>query len=167
MPQNAEVARWLLGALLLVILAAASISDIRDRTIPNWAILAIALLFVPWAIVAPDHTVLPALAAALAAFLISCSLYLFRVVGAGDSKLLTAVALFVGLNELPRFLIFVVLAGGVMAAASLLSRPVRALVMFQMRGKGNYGRGIPYGIAISAAAAYVITWPLAYRALVG
>lgn len=167
MPPAAEIARWFISALLLGVLAAACVSDIRDRRIPNWTILAIAFLFVPWTMAGPDHAILPALGAALVAFLMSCSLYFFRIVGAGDSKLLTVVALFVGLNQLPRFLILVVLAGGVIAACSLLSRPTRALVMFQMRGKGTYGRGIPYGLAISVATAYVVTSPLADQILAG
>jgi prepilin peptidase CpaA len=87
-------------------------------------------------------------------------MYFFRVLGAGDSKLLTVVTLFVGWAQFPRFLVLVALAGGAIAAVSLVLRPTRALVMFQMRGKGDYGRGIPYGVAIAIATVYEITWPL-------
>jgi hypothetical protein len=38
-------------------------------------------------------------------------------------------------------------------------RPVRALVMFQMRGKGDFGRGVPYGVAIAIATAGILSWP--------
>ena len=165
MPAAAEMARWFIVILLLTSLAVASISDIRDRRIPNWTVLAIAILFVPWAFLGGVNTIPSALEASLIAFLISCPLYFFRVIGAGDSKLLTVVALFVGLGQLLHFLVLVVLVGGVIAAGSLLSRPTRAFVMFQVRGKGDYGRGIPYGVAIAIAAVCVITWPLARHAL--
>ena len=165
MPAAVEMARWFIVILLMAILAVASVSDIRDRRIPNWTVLAIAILFVPWAFLGLEHSVLSALGASLIAFLISFPLYFFRVVGAGDSKLITAVALFVGPSKLSEFFVFVALAGGVIAAGSLLSRPTRALVMFQLRGKGDFGRGIPYGVAIAIAAICVITWPLARHAL--
>lgn len=165
MPAAADMGRWLIVILLLVLLSVASVSDIRNRRIPNWTVLAIIFLFVPWVVLSPHGMTLSALGAALGAFLISFPLYALRVVGAGDSKLLTAVALFVGLGGLLQFMTLVVLAGGGVAAVSLLMRPTRALVLLQMRGKGGYGRGIPYGVAIAIAAAYMIAWPLAGSAL--
>jgi prepilin peptidase CpaA len=164
MPAAADMARWLVVILLSTILVVASVSDIRDRRIPNWTVLAIAILFVPWAFLGPSTAIFPALGAALIAFLISCPLYVFRLLGAGDSKLLTVVTLFVGLAQLLHFLVLVALAGGMIAAGSLVLRPTRALVMFQLRGKGDYGRGIPYGVAIAIAAVWVITWPVARHA---
>ncbi|MOA59566.1 hypothetical protein D3C78_1842200 [compost metagenome] len=40
-----------------------------------------------------------------------------------------------------------------MALASFASRPRRALAMITLRGKGDWGRGIPYGVAIALAGA--------------
>jgi prepilin peptidase CpaA len=160
----AELARWLVAILLAIVLIAASLSDIRTRKIPNWTVLAAMALFVPWALLDQENTVLSALAACLVAFLISFPLYLFRLMGAGDSKLLAAVSLFVGLDHLPRLLLFVALAGGVIAIVSLVSRPTRALVMFQLRGKGDFGRGIPYGVAIAIGTVCSLGWPLVQRA---
>ena len=165
MPAAADMARWSIIILLLAILAVASVSDIRDRRIPNWTVLAVALLFVPWIFLSPGIGILSALGASLTAFMVSFPLYFFRLVGAGDSKFLTVVALFVGLSQLLQFLVLVALAGGAIAAVSLITRPTRALVMFQMRGKGDFGRGIPYGVAIAIAAAYVISWPFARHML--
>jgi prepilin peptidase CpaA len=165
MPAVGETARWIIAILFLATLAVASISDIRDRRIPNWTVLVIAVLFVPWTFLLPGNGLLSALVAALMAFSVSLPLYFFRVIGAGDSKLLTVAALFVGMNQFPQFLVLVAFAGGVIAVVSLLTRPTRALVMLQMRGKGNFGRGIPYGVAIAIAAVYVVTWPIARDAL--
>jgi len=155
----AEMLRWSIVFLLSILLAIASVSDIRDRRIPNWTVLAIAVLFVPWIFVDAVVSVLSSLEAALIAFVISCGLYAFRVVGAGDSKLLTVVALFVGMSKLFHLLVLVALVGGAIALVSLLARPVRAAVMFQMRGKGDFGRGVPYCFAIAIATIATIVVP--------
>lgn len=155
----AEILRWSVILLLSILLLVVSISDIRDRRIPNWSVLAVAALFVPWIFVGSQVSVVSSLEAALIAFAVSFILYIFRVVGAGDSKLLTVTALFAGMAGLAKFLVLVALAGGAIAAVSLLSRPTRAAVMFHMRGKGDFGRGVPYGVAIAIATVLVIVWP--------
>ena len=148
--------RWSIVLLLSILLVIASVSDIRDRRIPNWTVLAIAALFVPWAFVGPRVSILSSLEAALIVLAASISLYAVRIIGAGDSKLLTVAALFVGFSQLPRFLLFVVLAGGVIAIISLVTRPTRAMVMLHMRGKGDFGRGIPYGVAIAVGTLCIV-----------
>jgi hypothetical protein len=39
---------------------------------------------------------------------------------------------------------------------SLAANPARALVMFQMRGKGEFERNIPYGVAIAVAGIFTV-----------
>ncbi len=152
MPAPVEVARWTIAGLVMLTLVISGIGDIRNRRIPNWTIVAIALLFLPWALIEIDVSVKSSLIATLIVLLASFLLYSFRVVGAGDSKLISVVTLFIGLPRLPQFLVYVALAGGALAIMSLMARPARALVMFQMRGKGDFGRGVPYGVAIAAGA---------------
>ena len=151
--------RWFVLLLLSILLLIVSISDIRNRRIPNWTVLAIGVLFVPWVFVGAHVSVLSSLEAALIVLAVTVGLYAFRIIGAGDSKLLAVTALFVGLSQLPQFLVLVALAGGVIAAISLVSRPTRALVMLQMRGKGDFGRGIPYGVAIAIATLCILVAP--------
>jgi prepilin peptidase CpaA len=151
--------RWLIIVLLAILLVFVSVSDIRDRRIPNWTVLAVAGLFVPWIFVGPAVSVISALEAALISLAASLGLYALRVLGAGDSKLLTVTALFAGLAQLPHFLVYVALSGGVIALISLLARPTRAAVMFHMRGKGDFGRGVPYGVAIAIATMAVLLLP--------
>ncbi len=157
-----EFAQGLVIAVLLVLLVIVSISDVRNRKIPNWSVLAICALAVPWILLAPNASFISSGEAILVAFLISVPLYLAGLVGAGDSKLLMAVALLVGASKLMLFLLIVALAGGVIAAVSMLRDPTRALVMFQLRGKGQYGRGVPYGVAIAIGAALVTVLSLAH-----
>jgi prepilin peptidase CpaA len=160
MPAAAETLRWSIILLLSILLVIASVSDIRYRRIPNWSVLAIGALFIPWAFFVAPASVLPSLGAALVALVIGLILYAFRIVGAGDSKLLAVVALFAGMNHLLQLLVLVALVGGVIALISLVARPTRAMVMLHMRGKGDFGRGIPYGVAIAIATICIVALPI-------
>ncbi len=166
MPLHIEVARWAIVALYSLVLVIASLSDINTRRIPNWTILATIVLYSGWAIVGPSVSVISSLEAAGIVFVITSALYAFHFMGAGDSKLMTAVALFAGLGQLPLFTLATVLFGGAIAVLSLATRPTRTLVMFQTRGKGDFGRGIPYGVAISLAGTMIVLSELACTSFV-
>ena len=148
-----------LAAAATLILIWAGVSDVRQRIIPNVSVLALLAVFLPWAalVLGWGAPLLSALAAALIAFAVTFALFALKVIVAGDSKLFAAAALFCGLGYLPLFALATVLAGGVIAAISLASRPRRAMVMLSMGGKGDWGRGVPYGVAI-AAGALVVLW---------
>lgn len=160
MPGAVDIAQWLIIAPLCGILVIVSISDIRHRRIPNWAVLAVCGLALPWILTGSGPSIFSAAMAFLITFAVTWPLYAFGLFGAGDSKLLMALSLFVGLQNLLFFFVAVALAGGVIAAAGLILEPTRALVLFQLRGKGGYGRDVPYGVAIAIAAAIVIAWPI-------
>lgn len=162
-----EALRWAIVALFVAVLAAAAVSDVRSRRIPNWSVLALAALFVGWIFVGPSVSVLSALGAAGLVFLVTGVMYYFDVFGAGDSKLMTVAALFSGLGHLVQFACLTTIAGGVLALVSLAARPTRTLVMLQTRSKDSGSRGIPYGVAIAlggvltmAAILSGIAWPL-------
>ncbi len=158
-----EIGRWAVAVVLTGLLIFASVSDVRSRRIPNWTVAAIGVLFIPWALVNPPlGAALWALAAGAIALAVGVVLYAMGMVGAGDSKLFAAVALFAGLGRLLPLGLATALAGGLLALISLASRPRRAMVMLTMRGKGDFGRGIPYGVAISLAAALVV-WSVVLR----
>ncbi len=152
-----EFGRWIVAGLLTLTLIWAAVSDIRTRTIPNWTVLAVIGLFVPWALLNWGPWAEHALMAGVIALAVGVGLYALGVVGAGDAKLFAAVALFTGLDHLLTLGLATSLAGGVIAIVSLALRPRRALVMFALRGKGDFGRGIPYGVAI-AIAAILLVW---------
>lgn len=156
MPPLIEVARWATVLLVCFVLAVAGASDVRTRRIPNWTVLATAGLFGVWFFVGPSTPILSSLGAALIIFVCSCALYSFGIVGAGDSKLATAVALFAGIARLPEFIFYMSLVGGVLALCTLAAQPVRALAMLQMRGRGALERGVPYGVAIAVAGAMLL-----------
>ena len=151
-----ELGRWVIAGLLTLALAWAAISDIRTRMIPNWTVLVVIGLFVPWAMLQWGSWDLLALTAGATALAIGIALYALGVVGAGDAKLFAAVALFAGWGHLLALGLATALVGGVIAIISLAARPRRALLMVTLRGKGDFGRGIPYGVAIAIAGALVV-----------
>ncbi|HEY3811662.1 MAG TPA: prepilin peptidase [Caulobacteraceae bacterium] len=152
-----DIARYAVAAVLLGLLTWASVSDIKDRKIPNTCVLAVLGLFVVSAAIERGSTLVSALEAGGIAFAVTFALYYFNVIGAGDCKLFAAVALFAGLNGMLLFTLATVFAGGGIAAVSLATRPRRALVMYTLKGKGDFGRGIPYGVAI-AIGGVVTVW---------
>jgi prepilin peptidase CpaA len=152
-----DIARYAVFAVLTGLLIWASVSDIKDRKIPNMCVLAVLALFVVAALVERGSNLITALEAGAIAFGVTFALYYFNILGAGDCKLFAAVALFVGMSGLLLFTLATVFAGGGIAVVSLATRPKRALVMFTLKGKGDFGRGIPYGVAI-AIGGVVTVW---------
>jgi prepilin peptidase CpaA len=151
-----DAAHLAVAAALTALLLWAAASDVSARRIPNASVLAVLALYPVWAVLGPGAEVISALEAAAIGFAVGFGLYYFNVMGAGDVKLFAAAALFIGLGHLAVYALATVLSGGAIALASLAARPRRAAVMFALRGKGDFGRGIPYGVAIAFGAALVV-----------
>lgn len=152
-----EFAKYGVSALLTGVLLWAAVSDAMHRKIPNASVLAVLALFVVWAFLNPPQALTGALIAGVVAFVVFYAFYAFGIMGAGDAKLFSAVSLFAGLAFLGPLSMATVFSGGVMAAVTLASRPQRAMAMFQLRGRGDFGRGIPYGCAI-AVGGIIMQW---------
>ena len=152
-PSPLDAARWIVAALFVAVLAVAALSDIRHRRIPNWTVLAVAALFGVWAFVGPAVSLASSLAASGIVLLTTGVFCAFKLLGAGDSKLMTAVALFAGLGHLVQFVLVTVIAGGALALASLV---VQARIFATIRSGSDFGRDIPYGVAIAIAGVVVM-----------
>lgn len=139
----------LLIALAIALLVAA-FTDIRRRQIDNWLNSGIALgapLFW-WSgglSLWPD--VAMQLGVALAAFAILAGMFALRMMGGGDVKLLTALALWIKPEWFLELLILMALVGGVLTIVMGAWH-----VMRRQRDR----LAIPYGVAISAAGLWVI-----------
>jgi prepilin peptidase CpaA len=160
MENLALIVRIVVCVLFLAVSIAASVSDIRFRRIPNWASLAVIALFIAWAFTGPV-SIVSSLEAAAIVFAATLILYALRIFGAGDSKFLTAMALFAGMKHLLVMLMAMALFGGVLAIISLVSNPHRTMAMITLRGKGDWGRKVPYGVAIAVGGLYVVGTELA------
>lgn len=151
-----EIARWTLLVLLTSVLGYAAAVDVRERRIPNWTVLAIAGLYVGWAVAGPAVSLLGSIEAAFIVFVLTVGLYVLNVMGAGDSKLVTAAALFVGMQHLLAFVLLIAISGGVVALFMMALSPRRVLVIIQTKGQVGFGRSVPYGVAIALATIAVL-----------
>ena len=110
--------------VLLAMLIAAAIYDIRYRKIPNWLTIGGVLLgfAINFGIGPPEGGVLFALQGFLAAFGIYMVLYILRAMGAGDVKLMGAIGALVGWERWFGIFFVTAIVGGIMAIVLVAAR---------------------------------------------
>jgi prepilin peptidase CpaA len=113
----------LAAAATIVLLVAAALSDITRYRIPNTIVYAIVAAFAVGAIFnfAWPAIVWPVLAG-VAMFLLGAGLFALGLFGGGDVKLIAAMALWTSFADLPRFLLIMGAAGGLIGLVLLLKR---------------------------------------------
>lgn len=160
----ADLATVAQGAVALVfpgVLVAAAISDIARYIIPNALPVGLAIAFLaagPLAGLGVEAMALH-LAAGLAVLAAGFGLFVLGAMGGGDVKLLAAAAVWTGFGALIPFVLFVAIAGGLVAGALVVLRWVVP------RGRLAPGtwlerlmaprQGVPYGVAIALAGLVV------------
>lgn len=144
-------------------MAFAAAMDLQTLTIPNRVSVVLIVAFLAAAVVAglSWQNVLIHLAAGSAMLLVGIFMFSMGWLGGGDAKLLAAGALWIGFDQLPQFLVYVGLSGGLLAVVVLAYRksPTSTLVSAHLPGWAERlrtkGGGIPYGIAIAVGALVV------------
>ncbi|MDO6413168.1 prepilin peptidase [Sphingomonas sp. BIUV-7] len=136
-------ASLLLLALTMMLIVAAG-TDVRARIIPNRLNLAIALLapFWWWATGATGQTILLHLAFAGGALLLFGALFALGMMGGGDVKLITVLALWLPAPAMLSMLVWMAIGGGVLTIFMLALHALR-------RAPGR--PEVPYGVAIVGA----------------
>ena len=138
-----------LGALLI----AAAITDLRARIISNRLNLAVALLAPLWWL-ANGYALWPDMAVQLlvgaAIFTMFAALFALGMMGGGDVKLLTALALWFPWQAVLSLIVLMALLGGVVTLVTVIHHR-----MTRRLGQPE----IPYGVAISLAALWLLPWP--------
>ncbi|WP_240950070.1 prepilin peptidase [Novosphingobium sp. ERN07] len=134
----------LVGALAIALLVAA-FTDIQRRQIDNWLNAAIALAAPAywWAAglsVWPDMAVQVGLA--VLTFVVLAGLFALKLMGGGDVKLLSALALWIAPMTFLKLLLIMSLIGG---ALTIL------MAMWHFTVTRRRDAKIPYGVAIAAA----------------
>ena len=101
------------------------VSDIRRRTLPNaWTLGGLVIALVLAAGFGGLHGFLDSLAAAGCGVLFLILPFLLRAAGAGDVKMLAACAAFVGMRQVPFFLMAVSFSGLFVALTMIFMRQV-------------------------------------------
>lgn len=138
------------SAAFAATLITAAISDIRGFYIANAAPVMLVAAFVPaaWGVGMGGEALLLHVGAALLVFSATAGLFAFGLWGGGDAKLVPAVALWIGFPELPRFLLVMALAGGVLGVVGLVARRVPLGAFGERLTTSGH---VPYGVAIAAA----------------
>lgn len=113
----------LAAATTVMLLIVAAASDVARYRIPNTIVYAIVAAFAVGAIFnfAWPAIVWPVLAG-VAMFLLGAGLFALGLFGGGDVKLIAAMALWTGFADLPRFLLIMGAAGGLIGLVLLLKR---------------------------------------------
>lgn len=173
--------------LLVALLAAAVLVDLRSRRIPNRLVLiGIALAFIAHAVALITGSVPLAgpdwwapLAGLLSGFALLMPLYLLRATGAGDVKLMAMVGAFVGAQAVLDATLYTLLAGGLLALVFMLGRRVATQTLANVRflltdwalrlSSGQAARlaplqttaaRLPYAVAIALGTGAALLWPL-------
>lgn len=140
----------------------AMVSDIRGMTIPNEVSIALLFLFVPVAGISGIGLEDLALhfAAGFVMFAIGAALFALNMFGGGDVKMLAAVAVWVGFDNLLALLLLVTLIGGVLSIAILGIKRSSITASFGalpwLHGPAAEQNKIPYGIAIGLGALFLL-----------
>ncbi|WP_275946084.1 prepilin peptidase [Vibrio metschnikovii] len=130
----------------LVILSLIMVGDLRQRVIEHHYLLALSVVILLGWFIQPNWFVLPYTLAIIAAGLV---LFHFRILAAGDSKLLAILSLGISPEYIPLTLVGISIAGGLMASGYLLYGLCTDLTAVRQRG-------IPYGVPISLVGALAV-----------
>lgn len=140
----------------------AAISDWRFLRIPNWVSLAILGLFVPAYMLFPASFLVwwNPLGGALVLFIVTFTMFAAGLLGGGDAKFASSLGLWVGLSNLPLFLMVMAISGGVLSIFALVmqKRFRQNIPEYGWLARLKAGESVlPYGIPI-ALAAIVTFW---------
>lgn len=145
-----------------IMMAYAAASDLLTMTISNWVSVALVAGFVALAPFLPgmDLTTFGYHVGGGAAVLVATfAMFAFGWIGGGDAKVAAAAALWLGLDHTIEFLVWTALIGGPLTIIILVMRqrlsPVLAVRFEWLHRLHDPRSGVPYGLALAAAALLV------------
>lgn len=138
----------------MIVVAVATVTDLRSRRVPNWLVLpflplgiAVSAWFHGW------HGVEQSLAGAGLAIVIFGVLYWKFGMGAGDVKLAVAIGAWIGPNQFLIAVVLTALAGGLVILIWAACRALLRLVGRRTREEASFGSlmetKMPYAPAIA------------------
>src|SRR4051794_10929998 len=159
--------------LFPALMAFAASSDLLTMTISNRVSLLLAAGFFIMALLIgmPPADILSNVGAAAVVLLVAFVCFARGWIGGGDAKLAAATALWLGFDHLMPYLVYASLFGGVLTLALLQLRalPLPMLLAGQPWAQRLHRKdaGVPYGIALAAAALAVYPDTIWMRAAIG
>ncbi|MDZ7636938.1 MAG: prepilin peptidase [Bryobacterales bacterium] len=118
-----DTPHWTMLIAVTVVCLIGAITDLRTRKIPNWLTLgALPIGLIAGGVLGGWQGLFLAFAGMLLALLIYFPLYLLRAMGAGDAKLMAAIAAFIGPIMWIHLFIFASVLGGVVAVLFTLAK---------------------------------------------
>ena len=156
------IAQILLMFVLPALLAVAAAFDLTSFTIPNLLSLAVVAAFAIFGLAAGLQPGIFAfhLLAGLIALAAGFTLFALGYIGGGDAKLFAAVALWLGLRDVPAYALVSSVMGGFLTLALLALRqwPLPAGLarqgwIIRLHEKSS---GIPYGVALAMGALIIL-----------
>lgn len=154
---SGEYMKIVLLCLLTGLLVAAAVTDIRSRIISNRLNIAIACLAPLYWLASglpawPDMALQVALGIGI--FGVFAFLFALGMMGGGDVKLLAAIALWFPWQALSLLLVIMALLGGIVTLVTVIHHKVNKRV-----GQPE----VPYGVAISLAAIWLVGERIFYQ----
>lgn len=153
----------LCACIVWSLMLAASISDLRSRRVPNALVLYGVLLGLAFNAFAPaDTSLLPgrdtgvpaALLGGLTGLALFLPLYVLRLLGAGDVKLLAMAGVWLGAQSVMHAALWSMAAGGVLGLGMALASPrgtLRQVGLNMLRmGRATLVRGCTAGMLVQA-----------------
>lgn len=167
---EADSLAFIFQICVIAVLVIAAIGDFRTFRIPNeLPLLIIVMFFVSFA-VAPERA---SLVSHMTSFLLALALGLvafrYKIMAGGDVKLIAAIALWFGVDQLHILLTLIALVGGLQSVSIILYFYVSRFLRRQsVDGTGDSGvrsaeggsslkgRRIPYGVSIAIGSIFAI-----------
>lgn len=153
----------LLSLIFPIVLVLAMLSDLRRFIIPNALsiVLAASYPLVAWLAGLTMQTILLNLALGAGLLVAGIILFMLRVFGGGDAKLIAAVGIWTGTEGLLPFLAYMAMIGGALALALLLFRRAELTESLGrwpwLRQLHQRRHEVPYAVAIGLAGLLVYT----------
>ncbi|MFO1148347.1 MAG: prepilin peptidase [Alsobacter sp.] len=149
----------------------AALSDLLSYRIPNGLTGAIAATSLPVALLSGVPIAQIAFALGSGAVVLAIAFLLFNIgwFGGGDAKLAAGLACWFGPGALADFLVVTALLGGVLALVLLAFRALPAIPVQRtvpwIASLRDKSKGVPYGIALGAAAIILNSETLVWQSL--
>jgi prepilin peptidase CpaA len=167
------IAELIVMAVLPLLLAVAAGWDLASFTIPNFLQAAMLAGFIVLAFAV--HLTLPVIGMHVLAGLVGLgfgfALFALGYIGGGDAKLFAAVALWLGLHDMPAYALAASMFGGLLTLTILAVRqwPLPAFAARQQWILRLHAEksGIPYGVALAAGAFVILPHTEIFRLAVG